>query len=468
MLACRAHVNEEYRYSPEIQQHMKTTLSILLFLLVGISGSQAQALTGAPVVVVRAERMLDVRTGSYVSNPVIVLDGERIKAMGPNLPIPPGAKILDLGNVTLLPGLIDCHTHLLQNYVPRFFDGNNMVLTVAGMSTAKRALLGARMGREDLEAGITTVRDVGNSGLNGAIALRDAIDSGWVTGPRIVACGRALAPTGGQFPSVVPEAQNLIEQEYVTVNGPDEARKAVRQSLYDGADCIKVIVDNGPVTLSLEEMKAIVEEAHRLGKKVAAHAIAEQAVTNAALAGVDSIEHAYALSDDQAKLMAIKGIFLVPTDAAPVEVYLAGVPRTPEEQKESLAGFTWFAQRSRKRLAMAVKDGVHIAAGSDAYNDKPGMTRGQCSLTMLTAYAESGMSPLEIIRTATLNAADLIGLLHDVGSLEAGKYADVIAVSGDPLHDVDTLQHVCFVMKGGSVVKNDPPGSGEKQVSAAR
>src|SRR5262249_39756552 len=150
------------------------------------------------------------------------------------------------------------------------------------MRTAKRALLGVKMGREDLETGITAVRDVGNSGMNGAVALRDAINEGWGVGPRIVACTRALSPTGGQLPSLAPELQNIIAQEYTPVSGVEEARKAVRQAFYDGADCIKVIVDSGPLTLSLNEMKTIVEEAHRVGKKVAAHAIGDLAVTTAA------------------------------------------------------------------------------------------------------------------------------------------------------------------------------------------
>jgi imidazolonepropionase-like amidohydrolase len=206
-----------------------------------------------------------------------------------------------------MPGLIDAHTHLQQNYdFALGGDDNNMVLTVAQMSPAERALLGAKMGREDLDAGITTVRDVGNSGINGDVALRRAIDRGWVTGPRIVACTRALAAAGGQFGKLQHDAQALVEQEYVEIATVDDARRAVHRAFYDGADCIKVIVNTGPRVVSLEEMKAIVEEAHRVHKKVAAHAIGDDATRIAAEAGVDSIEHAYIVPDDVLKMMASK------------------------------------------------------------------------------------------------------------------------------------------------------------------
>jgi len=280
-----------------------------------------------------------------------------------------------------------------------------------------------------------------------------------VTGPRIVACARALSPPGGQFPELSPEVQNIIAQEYMPVSGIEEARKAVRQALYDGADCIKVIVDHRPLTLSLEELKAIVGEAHRAGKKVAAHAIGNLAVSTAAQAEVDSIEHAYALTDEQAMLMAKNKVFLVPTDI-PVDVRLMGSgPLTPEERKRGETNYGWFTLHCRQRLARAIKAGVRIAAGSDMYGDLPELTRGQASLRMLSAYAEAGMTHLDIIRAATLNAAELVGLKDDLGSLEAGKFADVIAVTGDPLKDIAELQRVRFVMKGGVVVRDDLPAA---------
>jgi imidazolonepropionase-like amidohydrolase len=248
----------------------------------------------------------------------------------------------------------------------------------------------------------------------------------------------------------------LIEQEYVQISGAEEARKAVQQALYDGADCIKVIVDAGPLTLSLEEMKAIVEEAHRAGKTVAAHAVSELAIQTAAEAGVNSIEHGFSLQEEQARLMAAKGVFLVPNDYL-TEVYLMGnLYQTPADRKATEAGYGGFAQWIRKRLMIALENGVRIAAGSDMYIDKPGLTRGQASLLIMDAYAEAGMAPLEIIQAATVNASDLLGLQNDVGTLDVGKFADVIAVPDDPLADITALKRVQFVMKGGIVVRNDP------------
>ncbi|MEO6529223.1 MAG: amidohydrolase family protein, partial [Gemmatimonadaceae bacterium] len=243
----------------------------------------------------------------------MIVQGSRIIAAGSGVATPTGATVIDLGDVTLMPGLIDAHTHLLQNYDPKIGgDDPNMILTVATMSAAKRALLGAKMGREDLEAGITTVRDLGNSGYNGDVALRDAINAGWVVGPRIRASTRALSAAGGQFGPLQADAQRLIDQEYVVISGVEEARRAVRQAFYDGADVIKVIVNTGTRGVSLEEMKTIVEEATRVNRPVAAHAIGDVATRIAAEAGVSSIKHAYTVPDDVLRMMAKKRIFLVP------------------------------------------------------------------------------------------------------------------------------------------------------------
>jgi imidazolonepropionase-like amidohydrolase len=422
-----------------------------------LAGAQA-APTASARIALRAARMLDPKTGSVIANPVVVVEGTRITAAGANVAIPAGARVIDLGNMILLPGLIDSHTHLLQNYEGRYgSDDPNMVLTVATMSAARRALLGAAMGREDLEAGITTVRDVGNSGWNGDVALRDAINAGWVVGPRIVASTRALAAAGGQFGGLAPEAQSLIQQEYVVISGVEDARRAVRQAFYDGADVIKVIVNTGPRVVSLEEMKVIVEEARRVGRRVAAHAIGDDATRIAAEAGVNSIEHAYTVPDDVLKMMAEKGIYLVATDY-PAEFYVDALQndnRSAAEREQALAGARRFEASSRERVQRAVKLGVKIAFGSDEYYNTPGKTRGQASLLTLEAYQNDGLSPLEVLRAATVNAADLLGLGNRIGTIETGKFADIIAVDGDPLKDVRELAKVKFVMKGGRVIRHD-------------
>lgn len=407
---------------------------------------------------VKAARMLDVKNGNVIKNPVVMIENGRIFEVGEGLSIPEGAEVIDLGTSILLPGLIDTHTHLLSIFKPEFGgDDPNIILTVAQVSTAKRSLLGSAMGRQMLDSGFTTVRDLGNAGMNGDVALRDSIREGWVIGPRMIVATRALSVTGGQFGPISNESQKMIDQEYVIVNGVEEARKAVRQAIYDGADCIKVIVNSATGLLSLEEVKAIVDEAHRLNKKVAAHAIGNHATRIAAMAGVDSIEHAYMIPDDALQMMAQKKIFLVPTDF-PSEFYLDVVPppknASPAQIQQMKDGVKQFALASQKRLDRAVKAGVRIAAGSDSYYQVPGKTRGQLSTLMFRAYAAAGMMPLDIIRAATINAGDLLaGERADFGSIEKGKYADLIAVQGDPLRDITELERVHFVMKGGVVIR---------------
>jgi len=441
---------------------MRTTWSLALrllccFLLVSFVPAQDESRPAK--IAVRAARLIDGKSDTPIENPVVLIEGRRIIAVGSGLTIPKDAKVIDLGNLTLLPGLIDVHTHLLTE-----MDGTNVSLQdvetlkiVATESTAQRALLGAKLGREDLEAGITTVRDVGNSGVNGDVALRNAIDWGWLPGPRIDAATRALAAPGGQFGRLTPEAQKIIDQEYVILNGPDSARQAVRQALYDGANCIKVIVNGTPADVTLDEMKAIVDQAHTAGVKVAAHAIGDKPTRIAAEAGVDSIEHGYIIPDDVLKMMVQKHIFLVPTDGT-VEEFLKMIfgkrQPTAEERAEQESWIRKYVEGNRDRLQRALKFGVPIAAGSDMYLTMPDQDRGQASLNVLDAYAAEGMTPLQIIHAATSNAAELLGWQDRIGALEAGKFADLIAVPGDPLRDISVLHHAQFVMKSGVVVKN--------------
>lgn len=417
---------------------MKPSVVQIALLFVAMSlGVAAQAqIADKPEVpaqtVVRAARLIDVRTGNTIPNAVVLIEGDRIKAVGSNLAVPPGARSVDLGNVTLLPGLIDAHTHLLHQYYREFGDDNaNRIIEAAQVGAAKRALLGAKLAREMLEAGFTTVRDLGNSGVNGDVALRDAISAGWVIGPRVFASTRALAPVGGQFQILTPEAQMLVEREYVQISGVEEARRAVRQAIFDGADCIKVIVNSGPRVLSLAELKVVVEEAHRAGRRVAAHATdGDSAALIAAEAGVDSIEHAYTISEKVLNLMAEKKIFLVPTDAAGVARYQA-------------------------RIQRAVKAGVRIAVGSDLYYEFPGKTRGQIAAGMYATYVASGMSTIDVLRAATMNPADLLDSTQSIGVIEEGRLANIIAVKGDVLKDIALLGSVEFVMKEGQVIKDN-------------
>src|SRR5579872_1113423 len=429
----------------------------LLSFLGGSLGAQSEG--SGKALLVKAGKVLDVVAGQYRANQGIYIVGDRIKAIGDFDAVEKTARrdisLIDLSRFTVLPGLIDAHTHLLENGSARVDDSVNLVIGVATQSTAYRALLGAEMGREDLEAGITTVRDVGNSGLNGDVALRDAIDNGWVIGPRMVVSTRALAAPGGQFHLTVQhDLQPMIDQEYAIIASPAEAKKAVAQAVYDGADLIKVIMSE---EIDREEMQAIVDQAHRSGKKVAAHAINDVQAMNAIDAGVDSIEHGYKLSNKTLQAMATKHIYLVPTDGS-IETWTRTVtPQNPTEEEkkkaDDLARNHIFPSRSQ-RLKRAIETGVPIAAGSDDYRDIPGMTRGQASVAVIHGYVESGTTPVEAIRSATIIAADLLGWKDKVGSLEPGKFADIIAVAGDPLKDISEIERVQFVMKGGEIVKD--------------
>lgn len=429
----------------------------------GVVVCLASWLCGQPAVTVtavRAARMIDVHSGTVIANPVVLVEKDRIRAAGDGLAIPAGARLINLGDATLLPGLIDAHTHLLQYYDLAWRGNAAMTAKIRRMTTVNKVLLGAATARDYVEAGITTVRDLGSSGVNGDVALREAIEDGWVIGPRIMASTRPLAADDGKADPRAPDGPL-----WVKIKGPEDARQAVREALQAGADCIKIIV-NGPPLMPLDVAQAIVEEAHRAGKKVAAHAVGEQATRIAAQAGVDSIEHAYAhfqqavgvaaLPDEVLKIMAEKHIFLVPTDATLALVMELRRNDPPQDRARVEEMIRKNFEADAARLRRAVQAGVPIAAGSDnySYNTLSGRTRGQTSLNVLQAYAEAGMPPLEIIRAATMNAAELLGR-PDLGAIEANKLADIIAVPGDPLKDISELLHVRFVMKGGQVVRND-------------
>jgi imidazolonepropionase-like amidohydrolase len=435
---------------------LKRRLALLLFPALCPLPLMGQA---PPLVALKAARLMDGKSSTVLTSAVVLIESDKIKAVGSGSVIPPGAKIIDLGDSTLLPGLIDAHTHLLSE-----MDGSNVTLQdvemlriVATQSTAERALLGAKLAREVLDSGITTVRDLGNSGVNGDVALRDAIRRGWLPGPRMLVSTRALAAQGGQFGKLTPESQPIIEREYVTIRGAESARQAVRQALYDGADCIKVIVNGSPAPVTPEELKAIVDEAHSNRVKVAAHAIGERATRIAAEAGVDSMEHAYIVPDDVLKLMAAKHIYLVPTDGT-VQTFIEmslGERRASAEERSALEKeFAPFAKGSADRLERALQFGVPIAAGSDMYLTMAHRNRGQASLLVYEAYAAAGMTGFQIVQAATSHAADLLGISDSVGTLESGKIADIIAVPGDPTKVITALEHASFVMKSGAVIKS--------------
>ena len=421
-------------------------LKIVAFLLFICSLSVAAFAQQAKVVAIKAGRVLDVRTGQFINNAFILIEGERITAVGANITVPVGAEVIDLKTMTVLPGLIDCHTHLTGNP-----DGHGY--QSLGVSVPRSALRGARNARLTLEAGFTTVRNLGAEGY-ADVALADAIKTGDVPGPRIVASGPALGITGGHCDDTLlaPEFHHTAEG---VADGISAVQQKTREVIKYGAGVVKICATGGVLSLgddpkasqyTLEEMKTIVAEAHRLGRKVAAHAHGGDGIKLAVMAGVDSIEHGTYIDDEAVKLMKEHGTFLVPTlylgDWFLVNYERLGIPAPIiAKAKEVMPAM-------QRNIGAAIKQGVPVAFGTDAAVYPHGLNAREFAVLV-----RLGMTPLQAIQTSTLNASKLLGWEDRAGAVEAGKYADLIAVEGDPTKDVTELERIKFVMKGGQVVR---------------
>ena len=424
--------------------------SLLLCVPAGLAGQQAGQHAS---VVVKAGRVLDVRRGVYRDHQMILIEGDRIREVGDErelLPhVPSDARVVDLSRFTVLPGLIDAHTHL--TFSPYLMGYRGLAVSVP-----REALLGARNARVTLEAGFTAVRNVGASGFSD-IALRDAINASDVPGPRILASGPPLGITGGHCD------ENLLAPEFHffsegVANGVPAVMAKVREDIKYGADLIKICATGGVLSkgdnaeleqYSPEEMQAIVREAHRLGRKVAAHAHGAQGIKDATLAGVDSIEHGSFIDEEGIQLMKQHGTYLVPT------LYL-GDWFLENYQKlgltdDMVAKAKLVMPAARQNVARAFREGVKVAFGTDAAVYPHGLNAREFAVMV-----KLGLTPLAAIQAATINAADLLGWSDKIGTLEPGRYADLIAVEGDPIKDVTTLEKVKVVMKGGEVVQAAP------------
>src|SRR5216110_4044050 len=440
-------------------------LAVLLF-----AADQVPAEPPASNTLVRAGRLLDPRTGNMLSPAAVLIEAGKIKEVGPPSQVqakaPAGAKTIDLGTVTLLPGLIDSHTHLLVDPIgpaevewARHYNGAFLpgLLLAIVESPSKRVLMGAQAAREDLESGITTVRNLGHSGIDGDTELRDAINAGRVVGPRILASGRKLIARSDYVQNLNPAlADAILEQEFLLIDGTDRARQAVRQNEFQNVDVIKVAADEN---LTVPELGAVIEEAHRKHLKVAVHAVDKTSIQTAIDAGADSVEHGNEVTDEQLKQMRDKGMFL---DLTPTSY--DGFLRKIAEQlvlfsAASRAAFA-SAESGRTRqydqlVARVLKSGVKFAAGSDMCWFYPGKTRGEASTATFVNLRAAGMPALDVIRAITVNAAEMLGWQDRIGSIEPGKFADLVAVAGDPIADITELERVRFVMKDGQVVRND-------------
>ena len=422
---------------------------LLLTLCPALGISQTQVEPPPISIVVKAGKLLDVGKGSYVENAAIWIEADRIKEAGRFADIQPhaprDAKLIDLSQFTVLPGMIDCHTHIMAR-IPNGPDG--YTLNLATKSQAFRALEGAYDARITLRAGFTTIRDVENEGSGYAdVALRDAINQGLAEGPRMQVATRAIAAVGQYNPFGVSADLIDFPTGAQMVSGVEEARRAAREQIGHGADLIKVYADWDHPTLTAEEMQVVVEEAHKQGLKVAAHAYTPEGIRNALNAGVDSIEHGNNAERATLELMKEKHAYWVLTkghfrDRLKTETN----PRVRKYLEDTL-------QRARQNIAIARELGVKIANGFDPASTE---AHGKNADEIVTA-TELGLTPLEAIRAATINAADLMGWQDRVGAIEPGKFADLIAVDGNPLVDISVLQNVKFVMKGGAVIKDIIP-----------
>jgi len=445
---------------------MRRILRASLTLL--LSAGPIAAQPAVQVTLVKAGRLLDPKTGNVLSPAAVLIEGGKIKAVGPPAQVsaPGGAKVIDLGKATLLPGLIDSHTHLLLDVVvppeaesERHLNGKfaPALLLAIVESPIKRAFLGAQMAREDLESGITTARNLGHSGIDGDTELRDAINAGRVPGPRILASGRKLTTRGDYLQNLNPAlADAILQQEFLFIDGPDRARAAVRQNVFQNVDVIKVAAD---VNLTVPELTAAIEEAHRNHLKVAVHAIEKAAIQTAIGSGADSIEHGDEATDEQLKQMRDKGIFFDLTPTAYNHLFLKimepSVVLSPAWRSARAGTDARHDQLYDQLVQRVLKSGVKFAAGSDMCWFWPGKTCGQASVTTLLNLHAAGVPALDVIRSVTTNAAEMLGWQDRVGVIEAGRFADLIAVSDDPVADITELERVRFVMKNGEVVRND-------------
>ena len=425
--------------------------SILMFVTIS-----ATAQTAAPIIAIKAGRLIDPETASVTTNQVILIEGERIKAVGANLAIPTGATIVDLSKLTVLPGLVDTHTHMALTYKEQP-ENNYYYLTFVTDSTPLRAIQAASNGIQLLNSGFTVIRDVGNNAMYADTALRQAIEQGWLPGPTVIPSGPIIGSTGGQLwptPEMYKE-HKLMFPEYLDADTPDEIVKAIRQNMLLGARTIKICVDCKPWGYSVEDIKLAISEAAKGGCKVEGHVQTADGAQRAIDAGIYIIAHGNALTPEHHRQMAEKGIYRAGTDT-PFTKYRG----TEVAFKQTVA---------KLRDAWEKKVPLTFSTDFDYWNermkdDKTGewLTRGEMTIAFLDTWKAANIPTADILRAITINGYKAADVIKERGPIRAGFFADLIAVSGDPLTDIDALRNVQFVMKNGMVFKKEGVMTPEK------
>ncbi|MFG1691109.1 amidohydrolase family protein [Gemmatimonadota bacterium] len=396
----------------------------------------------AQTTAIRAGQLLDPATGQVTADQVILVEDGRITGVGPSLEIPDGALIVDLSDLTVLPGLIDAHTHMSLGMELDQHFGTPLLANIYN-STPYRAIRGVIRAREMLEAGFTTIRDVGNAADWADLAVRRAISEGLVPGPTMLVSGKIIAPYGGQgfLPTEHPW---LADHEYLFADTRDELTKAIRLNAHQNVDVIKIVVDDQPYVYSVEDLRFIVAEAANAGLKVAAHCMTERGARNAAEAGIHSIEHGWVMSDETMEVMKRNDVTLVTTEFTAEVLQEYNIDEETSRQMHLIPV---------ERMVRAHRLGIRIAFGSDLIMDFDHMTRGEAAVSLLDSFVESGVPPESILYYMITEPARLLGMEGSRGAIDQGHFADIVATESNPLEDIHTLKSVRFVMKEGVIIK---------------
>jgi imidazolonepropionase-like amidohydrolase len=426
---------------------MRHILSFAIAAVTFVVAPQAQAPAPAAqpapqVIAIRAGRLLDPDAGAVRTNQVILVEGTRIREVGPNVAIPAGAQVIDLSKLTVMPGLVDAHNHLALTYKPEP-ESNVYYFTYVQDSTALRAIQAASNGIQMLASGFTIVRDMGNNGNYADTALRQAIEQGWIPGPTIVNSGIIIGGMGGQF-NPTPEMakdHNIVYPEYLDADTRDEMVKAIRQNILFGARVIKICVDCKPYAYTADEIRFIIAEAAKAGLKVEGHVQTVNGARSAIEAGIWSIAHSSGLNDEMHKLMAQKGVWRAGTETP---MGLAGHPVSQQAYQRTVAS-----------LKNAYENKVPLTFSTDADYWVQGKTRGEVCLEFIKVWQDAGIPNADTLRAMTSNGYKVSGTEKTRGPIAAGFFADIIAVPGNPLETLDALKDVQFVMKNGLVFKKD-------------